>query len=55
MNKMKNKQQFEAIVIGTGITGGWVTKGFSDGGNINLNRHVLAIFRAKLENLCLKQ
>jgi glycerol-3-phosphate dehydrogenase len=25
MNKIKNKQKFEAIVIGTGITGGWAS------------------------------
>ena len=32
MNKIKNKQKFEAIVIGTGITGGWASKELSEGG-----------------------
>ena len=32
MNKIKNKQKFEAIVIGASITGGWASKELSEGG-----------------------
>lgn len=32
MKNIKNKQKFEAIVIGTGITGGWASKELSEGG-----------------------